>query len=79
VTAPFKGTGGARLGGSTVTFEPGARTNWHIHPLGQLLIITAGHGWVQAEGGPMRTVGAGDVVWTPPGVKHCTARLAPAR
>lgn len=70
VTSPFQGTGGVRLGGATVTFQPGARTNWHSHPLGQFLIITAGHGWVQAEGEPVRAVEPGDVVWIPPGVKH---------
>jgi 4-carboxymuconolactone decarboxylase len=70
VTSDFQGTGGARIGGATVTFQPGARTNWHIHPRGQFLIITAGRGWVQVEGEPVRTIGPGDVVWTPPGVKH---------
>jgi 4-carboxymuconolactone decarboxylase len=49
VASPFKGSGDARLGGATVTFQPGARTNWHTHPLGQLLIVTHGTGWVQAE------------------------------
>ena len=53
-----------------VTFEPGARTHWHTHPLGQLLIITAGAGRVQAEGGPVRDVRPGDVVWFPPGERH---------
>jgi quercetin dioxygenase-like cupin family protein/alkylhydroperoxidase/carboxymuconolactone decarboxylase family protein YurZ len=66
----YQVTGGARLGGATVAFQPGARTNWHSHPFGQLLIVTAGRGWVQAEGGPVETVNPGDVVWTPPGVKH---------
>lgn len=70
VTSPFKATGDARLGGATVTFQPGARSNWHKHPLGQLLIVTAGSGWVQAEGEPVRAMKAGDVVWTGPGVKH---------
>ncbi|PHY19936.1 carboxymuconolactone decarboxylase family protein [Caulobacter sp. BP25] len=70
VTSPFKGTGQARLGGATVAFKPGARSNWHSHPLGQLLIVTAGEGLVQAEGGPVRRMKAGDVVWTGPGVKH---------
>ncbi|NQE61385.1 carboxymuconolactone decarboxylase family protein [Caulobacter sp. RHG1] len=70
VTSPFKGTGQARLGGATVTFQPRARSNWHSHPLGQLLIVTAGEGLVQAEGGPVRRMKAGDVVWTGPGVKH---------
>lgn len=70
VTSPFKGYGGARLGGATVAFEPGAHSNWHTHPLGQLLIVTAGRGWVQAEGEPVREINPGDVVWTAPGVKH---------
>lgn len=66
----FKGTGGSKLYGATVTFANGARTRWHTHPLGQLLIVTQGHGWVQAEGDPVREVKAGDVIWTGPGVKH---------
>jgi 4-carboxymuconolactone decarboxylase len=70
VTSPFKGGGDARLGGATVTFQRGARSNWHTHPLGQLLIVTAGQGWAQAEGEPVRVIKAGDVVWTAPGVKH---------
>ncbi len=67
---PFKGTAPARIGGATVTFEPGARTAWHTHPLGQTLIIVAGSGWVQVEGGARETVLAGDIVWIPPGEKH---------
>jgi quercetin dioxygenase-like cupin family protein len=59
-----------RLSAATVTFEPGARTAWHTHPLGQTLIVTAGLGWVQAEGGPIEEVRPGDVVWFPPGEKH---------
>lgn len=54
----------------TVTFEPGARTNWHSHPLGQTLLITFGTGLVQSWGGPIRSVQAGDVIWFPPGEKH---------
>ena len=53
-----------------VTFEPGARTAWHSHPLGQTLIVTTGAGWVQQEGGEKQEIKLGDVVWTPPGVKH---------
>ena len=53
-----------------VTFAPGARTAWHSHPLGQTLIVTAGAGWVQQEGGEKQEMKVGDVVWTPPGVKH---------
>jgi 4-carboxymuconolactone decarboxylase len=70
VTHEFRGSDGARLGGATVVFQPGARTKWHIHPFGQLLVVTAGHAWVQIEGEPVRAVGPGDVVWTPPGAKH---------
>lgn len=60
----------ARAAGASVTFEPGARTAWHTHPLGQTLIITAGSGRVQREGGPVTEVHPGDVVWFPPGEKH---------
>ena len=59
-----------RLNAGSVTFEPGARTAWHTHPLGQTLIITAGLGWVQTEGGNIEEVRPGDVVWIPAGVKH---------
>lgn len=59
-----------RLNAGSVTFEPGARTAWHTHPLGQTLIITAGLGWVQTEGSPIEEVRPGDVVWFPPGEKH---------
>jgi quercetin dioxygenase-like cupin family protein len=60
----------ARAAGASVTFEPGARTAWHTHPLGQTLIVTAGCGWVQREGGSVEEVHPGDVVWFPPGEKH---------
>lgn len=60
----------ARIATALVTFEPGARTAWHTHPLGQTLIVTAGCGWVQREGGPVEEIRAGDVVWFPPGEKH---------
>jgi quercetin dioxygenase-like cupin family protein len=60
----------ARVAGASVTFEPGARTAWHTHPLGQTLIITSGLGWVQRAGGPAEEVRPGDVVWFPPGEKH---------
>ena len=60
----------ARVGGAAVTFEPGARTAWHTHPLGQTLIVTAGVGWAQREGGPVEEIRPGDVVWFPPGEKH---------
>jgi quercetin dioxygenase-like cupin family protein len=66
----FQAPDPARVTGSSVTFEPGARTAWHTHPLGQILIITSGCGWVQREGGPIEEIRPGDVVWFPPGVKH---------
>ena len=55
---------------SSVTFEPGARTAWHTHPLGQTLIVTAGCGWIQRDGGPVEEIHPGDVVWFSPGEKH---------
>jgi quercetin dioxygenase-like cupin family protein len=70
VDAPFKGDNGARIGGATVTFEPGARTAWHTHPLGQTLIVTAGAGYVQQEGRTRQAIRAGDTVWIPPHAKH---------
>lgn len=60
----------ARVGGALVTFEPGARTAWHTHPLGQTLYVTAGCGLVQRAGGPIETIHPGDVVWFPVGEKH---------
>ena len=60
----------ARVVGASVTFEPGARTAWHTHPLGQTLIVTAGCGRVQREGGPVEEIRPGDVIWIPPGEKH---------
>jgi quercetin dioxygenase-like cupin family protein len=59
-----------RVSAGSVTFEPAARTAWHTHPLGQTLIITAGFGWVQREGGPIEEVRPGDIIWFPPGLKH---------
>jgi quercetin dioxygenase-like cupin family protein len=59
-----------RASAGHVTFEPGARSAWHTHPLGQTLIITSGLGWVQREGGPIEEVRPGDVIWFPPGLKH---------
>jgi quercetin dioxygenase-like cupin family protein len=56
--------------GALVTFEPGARTAWHTHPLGQTLIVTAGLGWAQHDGGPVEEIRPGDVVWFAPGEKH---------
>ncbi|HEV2647487.1 MAG TPA: cupin domain-containing protein [Acidobacteriaceae bacterium] len=60
----------ARVAGASVTFEPGARTAWHTHPLGQTLIVTAGYGWAQREGGAVEEIRPGDVVWFAPGEKH---------
>ena len=60
----------ARTAGASVTFEPGARTAWHTHPLGQTLVVTFGCGLVQREGGPIEAIRAGDVVWFEPGEKH---------
>lgn len=60
----------SRTTGAYVTFEPGARSAWHSHPLGQTLIVTAGTGWVQQEGGEKQAIRPGDVIWTPAGVKH---------
>ncbi|WP_372616932.1 cupin domain-containing protein [Falsiroseomonas sp.] len=60
----------ARIVAVSVTFEPGARTAWHTHPLGQTVIVTAGLGWAQREGGPVEEIRPGDVVWFPPGEKH---------
>src|SRR5579862_3569259 len=64
ITAP------ARAAANSVTFEPGARTAWHTHPLGQTLIVTFGGGLVQREGGPIEEIRPGDVVWFEPGEKH---------
>jgi quercetin dioxygenase-like cupin family protein len=66
----FQAGAPARAAGASVTFEPGARTAWHTHPLGQTLIITAGCGWVQRVGGSIEEIHPGDVVWFPPGEKH---------
>jgi 4-carboxymuconolactone decarboxylase len=70
IDSRFQGSAPARVGGGIVTFEPGARTAWHTHPLGQTLIVTAGCGWVQPDGGPKEEIRPGDVVWIPPGEKH---------
>jgi len=67
---PLFGPDPDRVGGGLVTFEPGARTAWHTHPLGQTLIVTSGFGWVQHEGGPIEEIRPGDVVWIPPGERH---------
>ena len=66
----LKANAPSRVTGANVTFEPGARTAWHTHPLGQTLIVTAGFGRVQREGDPVEEIRPGDVVWFPPGEKH---------
>ncbi|MBY0330308.1 MAG: cupin domain-containing protein [Acetobacteraceae bacterium] len=66
----FSANAPARTSGGSVTFEPGARAAWHTHPLGQVLIVTAGSGWVQLWGSPKQPIRQGDVVWIPPGLKH---------
>lgn len=70
VDSPFQGSAPARISGARVTFEPGARTAWHVHPLGQTLMVTAGTGRVQRWGDPVDEIRTGDVVWIPPGQKH---------
>jgi 4-carboxymuconolactone decarboxylase len=70
IDSRFQGKAPARVGGAFVTFEPGARTAWHTHPLGQTLIVTSGQGWVQVEGGPKEEIRPGDIVWFAPGEKH---------
>ena len=66
----FAATAQSRAAGASVSFEPGARTAWHTHPRGQVLIVTMGVGRVQRRGGPVEEIRPGDVVWTPPGVEH---------
>jgi quercetin dioxygenase-like cupin family protein len=66
----FQADAPARVAGASVRFEPGARTAWHTHPLGQTLIVTAGFGLVQCWDGPIEEIRSGDVVWFPPGEKH---------
>lgn len=70
VDPAFSAPGGTPLSAGHVTFEPGARSDWHTHPAGQLLIVTSGTGWVQEENGQKREIKPGDAIWTPPGVKH---------
>ncbi|MEO8726690.1 MAG: cupin domain-containing protein [Acidobacteriaceae bacterium] len=75
----FQAADPARVSGASVTFEPGARTAWHTHPLGQTLIVTAGCGWAQRDGGAKEEIHPGDVVWFAPGEKHwhgATAKTA---
>jgi quercetin dioxygenase-like cupin family protein len=66
----FPANAPSRTSGASVTFEPGARSAWHTHPLGQTVIVTAGTGWVQQEGREKQEIKPGDVIWIPPGVKH---------
>src|SRR4051812_40420547 len=66
----FSAKEGLGATGGEFVFAPGARSAWHTHPAGQMLIVTSGTGWVQEEGGPKREIKPGDVIWTPPGVKH---------
>jgi quercetin dioxygenase-like cupin family protein len=70
IDSPFQGEAPARASGAIVTFEPGARTHWHTHPLGQTLIVTAGVGWTQCEGSPKAEIRAGDIVWCPCQRRH---------
>jgi quercetin dioxygenase-like cupin family protein len=70
VQSLFDASEPSRSTGGQVTFQPGARSAWHTHPLGQILIVTDGVGWVQQWGGPVQVIRKGDVVWIPPGVKH---------
>ncbi|MDP9421507.1 MAG: cupin domain-containing protein [Pseudomonadota bacterium] len=70
ITPLFDPKGPSKVGAALVRFEPGARTAWHTHPLGQRLVVTEGTGWTQVEGGPVEEIRAGDVVWCPPNVRH---------
>lgn len=70
IDAPFQAVAPGRVGGATVTFEPGARTAWHTHPLGQTLLVLSGFGRVQRLGGPVEEIRPGDIVWFEPGEKH---------
>jgi quercetin dioxygenase-like cupin family protein len=70
ISTPFQAEEPGRAGGATVTFEPGSRTAWHTHPLGQSLVVTSGIGWTQCDGEEIVEIRAGDVIWCPPGHKH---------
>jgi quercetin dioxygenase-like cupin family protein len=70
VTSRFRATDGSRISGAVVHFAVGARTAWHTHPHGQTLVVTEGCGWVQQEGAEKQLIRPGDLIWTPPGVKH---------
>jgi quercetin dioxygenase-like cupin family protein len=79
IDSPFQRSAPARVGGATVTFEPGARTAWHTHPLGQTLIVTAGCGRVQRDGGPIEEIRTGVIVWFVPGERHWHRPRRPPR
>ena len=70
IDAPFQAAAPGRTGGATVTFEPGARTAWHTHPLGQTLVVLSGLGWTQCEGGPVEEIRPGDIVSCPAATRH---------
>ncbi|MNU62263.1 Cupin domain protein [compost metagenome] len=70
ISGQFQREAPSHVGGAVVHFEPGARTAWHVHPLGQTLIVTEGVGWTQIEGGPKLEFHAGDILWCPPEHKH---------
>lgn len=70
VDSLFQAPDPARVTGANVTFEPGARTAWHTHPLGQTLLVTAGCGWAQLEGESVEEIHPGDAIWFPPGERH---------
>ena len=70
IDQPFQAEEPGRASGATVTFEPGARTAWHTHPLGQTLLVVSGAGWVQREGQALEEIRPGDIVWFAPGEKH---------
>lgn len=70
IAGQFQRAAPSRVTGAIVSFEPGARTAWHTHPLGQTLIVTEGVGWAQVEGGPIVEFGPGDILWFPPDEKH---------
>jgi quercetin dioxygenase-like cupin family protein len=70
IDSPFGALAPGRAGGAIVTFEPGARTAWHTHPLGQTLIVTSGLGWTQCDGGPIEEIRPGDIVSCPPNTRH---------
>jgi quercetin dioxygenase-like cupin family protein len=70
IDTPFGAPEPSRVSGAIVTFEPGARTAWHTHPLGQILIVTSGFGWTQCEGEPIVEIRPGDVIRCPPGHRH---------